>query len=408
MSYFGGKSRWGAEVWQRFGTLDRYIEPFAGSLAVLLANPNQPKSEIVCDTECMIVNFWRAVAADPEAVAHYADWPSFHDDLTARHRWLIKWKAETAPRFSTEPDFFDAKVAGWWVWGISNWIGGGFCIADSAQAQRKMPDKRPFMTTGVGVQAQRRKMPNQIPVTREHGAGGVAAQRQNFPDGIPYVGALPTAGNNGVAANTEKLPDRIPSINAGAQSGKGLAVQRKMRDQIPSIFPPEAWGPRGVNSNRKSLPFAQADGISPENRGERLIPWMRALAKRLSKVVVLNRSWQSACTPTVTGQTRTSMLKTGIFMDPPYRTAPRAATLYDSDNDGTSDDVAVAAFEWAREHGETIKIAYCCHDNDFDLPEGWTKSVQGFNGMARKPETMDCIMWSPACNAEQQRSLFDE
>ena len=49
--YFGGKSRFAKDVWMRFGKLDRYIEPFAGSLAILLANPNQPKSEVVCDTD---------------------------------------------------------------------------------------------------------------------------------------------------------------------------------------------------------------------------------------------------------------------------------------------------------------------------------------------------------------------
>ena len=71
--YFGGKSRWAAEIWARFGRPDRYIEPFAGSLAALLACPHPAPMEIVCDLDGMICNFWRAVAADPERTARYAD-----------------------------------------------------------------------------------------------------------------------------------------------------------------------------------------------------------------------------------------------------------------------------------------------------------------------------------------------
>lgn len=33
--WFGGKSRVAPQVWERFGDVDNYVEPFAGSLAVL-------------------------------------------------------------------------------------------------------------------------------------------------------------------------------------------------------------------------------------------------------------------------------------------------------------------------------------------------------------------------------------
>ena len=38
----GGKSSIAAEVWARFGDVANYTEPFAGSLAVLLARPHWP------------------------------------------------------------------------------------------------------------------------------------------------------------------------------------------------------------------------------------------------------------------------------------------------------------------------------------------------------------------------------
>ena len=44
-TYFGGKSKIANIVWQALGQPKSYIEPFAGSIAVLLARKNyNPKS----------------------------------------------------------------------------------------------------------------------------------------------------------------------------------------------------------------------------------------------------------------------------------------------------------------------------------------------------------------------------
>lgn len=83
--WFGGKSRVQVQVWERFGDVRNYVEPFAGSLAVLLGRPSEPKIETVNDLDCWIANFWRALAADPEQLAHHADWPVNEADLHARH-----------------------------------------------------------------------------------------------------------------------------------------------------------------------------------------------------------------------------------------------------------------------------------------------------------------------------------
>ena len=122
--YYGGKSRRADEIWLRLGAARTYIEPFAGSLAVLLANPCPAEREIVCDTDGLLCNFWRALRADPEGVAEYAEYPAIHQDLTARHRWLREWAEQNANRLSEDPEYCDPKAAGWWVWGISIWTGG--------------------------------------------------------------------------------------------------------------------------------------------------------------------------------------------------------------------------------------------------------------------------------------------
>ena len=124
--WFGGKRRVADIVWARFGNVCNYVEPFAGSLAVLLERPHQPNIETVNDINCYLANFWRAVSAEPQAVAEWSDWPVNEADLHARHTWLVG-QAQFRERMKTDPDYFDVKIAGWWVWGISQWIGSGWC-----------------------------------------------------------------------------------------------------------------------------------------------------------------------------------------------------------------------------------------------------------------------------------------
>jgi len=126
--WFGGKSRAAHLVWAAFGDVPNYVEPFAGSLAVLLARPTSSRIETVNDIDCYLSNFWRAVQAAPELVAEHADWPVNEADLHARHRWLVN-QAEFRERMKQDPEFFDAKIAGWWVWGLCQWIGSGWCAS---------------------------------------------------------------------------------------------------------------------------------------------------------------------------------------------------------------------------------------------------------------------------------------
>jgi DNA adenine methylase len=126
--YFGGKSRIADLVWSRFGTPRNFVEPFAGSLAVLLARPDGwTGTETVNDYDAMIANFWRALQADPDGLAQHADWPVHENDLHARHAWLVGQKESLRGRLEGDPLYYDVQIAGWWVWGIACWIGGGFC-----------------------------------------------------------------------------------------------------------------------------------------------------------------------------------------------------------------------------------------------------------------------------------------
>ena len=129
--YFGGKSRVCEEVWSRFGAVRNYVEPFAGSLAVLLGRPLPFDGvETVNDKDGLLANFWRAMKMHPEEVAHHADWPVNEADLHARHLWLVGQRESLTARLMGDPSWCDPVAAGWWVWGISTWIGSGWCAGE--------------------------------------------------------------------------------------------------------------------------------------------------------------------------------------------------------------------------------------------------------------------------------------
>ncbi len=151
--YFGGKSKIASTVWELFGNVKNYVEPFAGSLAVLRLRPTwhfdgSVRVETVNDLDYFITNFWRAVQQAPEEVAKWANNPIIEADLHARHKWLVEiGKPELASKMHDDPDYYNAKIAGWWVWGINAWIGKGWC----QDANRQLPH---LGNTGKGVNRQ--------------------------------------------------------------------------------------------------------------------------------------------------------------------------------------------------------------------------------------------------------------
>lgn len=165
-----------SELWRRFGDVANYVEPFAGSLAALLLRPLpagavRPRgTETVNDLDAYLSNFWRAVSADPDAVAHYADWPVSELDLHARHRYLVLSSEAVAfrERMRSDPDFYDARMAGWWVWGASCWIGGGWCKAPASERLPHLSDR------GQGDL----RLALQLPHLGDRGRGVAAPERQ--------------------------------------------------------------------------------------------------------------------------------------------------------------------------------------------------------------------------------------
>ena len=159
--WFGGKALACETVWSAFGEVDNYVEPFAGSAAMLLGAPEGKRVETINDADGFVANFWRAVSRDADAVADAADWPCNEVDLIARHSWLVRQAAGLTELLHADPDYFDAKIAGWWCWGACNWIGSGWCSGNGPWVHDgdKIVDSRqlPHLYAGQGIN---RKLPH--------------------------------------------------------------------------------------------------------------------------------------------------------------------------------------------------------------------------------------------------------
>jgi site-specific DNA-adenine methylase len=190
--YFGGKALACEEVWQAFGEVDNYVEPFAGSAAMLLGAPDGKRVETINDADGFVANFWRAVCHDAEAVASHADWPCNESDLFARHAWLIRQREGLVEKLHAAPDWYDAKIAGWWCWGACNWIGSGWCSGTGPWVHdgERMVDSRqlPHLSAGQGINRQ-------LP----HLSAGQGINRQ-----------LPHLGDAGLGINRQ-----LPHLSAG-------------------------------------------------------------------------------------------------------------------------------------------------------------------------------------------------
>jgi D12 class N6 adenine-specific DNA methyltransferase len=354
--WFGGKSKVSDIVWERFGNVPNYVEPFFGSGAVLLNRPHEPHTETVNDLDCMVANFWRALQHDPDAVAMHADNPVNEADQHARHLWLCS-QEEFRERMKVDPEYYDVKIAGWWLWGQCIWIGSGWCSAQLPHlgtAGKGLDRQRPHLgDAGKGLDRQRPHL----------GDAGKGLNRQ-----LPHLGDAGT----GVHRKRPHLGD----------AGTGVHRQR------PHL------------GNAGTGVLCVSDLTSGTRSHESILGYMRALAERLRRVRVCCGDWSRVCGPSPTFKHGI----TGVFLDPPYADeAYRRSDLYASD-DG---QIAHAVRAWALDNGDNpfLRIALCGYEGEHAMPDSWEciawKARGGYgsqgNGAGRENAGRERIWFSPHC-----------
>jgi hypothetical protein len=177
---------------------------------MLLGRPDAGKLETINDADGFVANFWRAVARDPEAVAAHVNWPCNEVDLFARHSWLVRHAGSLLDRLHADPEYSDARIAGWWCWGACNWIGDGWCSG-----------KGPWVHDG-----ERLVNKAQLPHLGDTGMG-VKRQLPHLGDtGMGVNRKLPHLGDAGMGV-TRKLPHL---------AGTGMGRTEFIRDWFAALY----------------------------------------------------------------------------------------------------------------------------------------------------------------------------
>jgi hypothetical protein len=210
--YFGGKRRAAQTVWRALGDPSGYVEPFAGSAAVLLARPSFDgrRVETINDADGWLVNAWRAIQLSPTEVARYAHGPVSEIDYHARLAWLQERRTpELVAWLEGDPEVHDAKAAAWWLYvaacGIGDpWGGGPWRVQDGL-----LVDSRATASAMPGGESTGHSSP--LGVNRELPHLGDAGQ--GIHRALPHLGdagrgihrALPHLGNAGRGIHEEQL-----------------------------------------------------------------------------------------------------------------------------------------------------------------------------------------------------------
>jgi site-specific DNA-adenine methylase len=328
--YFGGKSTVAPVIWAALGQPKHYIEPFFGSGAVLLNRPDYNPTkhmETICDKDGYVANVWRAMQMDPDAVAKVCDWPVNHADLNARRKYLLK-NAGLLAQLVDDPDYFDVKMAGYWIWAASCWIGSGLTRQDSM----------PRVDGEVGVNSFRGKRPH-------IGNDGEGCHH------LAVAGGRPQVGVQGAGVHQA---GQIPILN------HETGVCRR-----PCL------GSEGAHGVHKTTLTADSDNLldvrDPYTPG--LWDWFRQLSERLRRVRVVCGDWNRVCG----GDWQDGRGTCGIFFDPPYSAeAGRDPTIYQEE----STTVAHEVRKWCRSRADRktyrIVLAGYFEEHESLLNEGWT------------------------------------
>ena len=357
-------------MWPRLGNVRAYTEPFYGSGAITLSRQIELAKlgidwspgdtiETANDADPYVTNFWRATQRNADRVAVIADYPVHEADLHARHQWLVD-QADFRERIFTDPDFFNTKIAAWWAWGLSAWIGAGWCALGGHYSQKWTKSARPFINgnaPGQGVHVKHpgrgERDPRRLTGAPNRPAlGGMSVHRQ-----MPRAHAL-----GGMGVHGHRVSVKIPNLTS--HSGRGTGVHRA-----------------GARS--------------------RLLPWFQALRERLRGVRFVCGDFER-----VTG--KSVVLPDhgfgGLFLDPPYPSdAGRHEELYSVDCGQVAHRAHVVALEWGKH--SRMRVAFCGYEGAHVFPDDWEKVAwrssggygAGKNGRGDENRHRERIWFSPAC-----------
>jgi hypothetical protein len=249
-----------------------------------------------------------------------------------------------------DPEYFDAKIAGWWCWGQCCWIGGGWCQTPESASWQTRPSAANPGGTGAG-----------------HGVHGT-----------------PPA----------KLPLLRGDAN-GTSTGAGVNGRPQLADKLSRG--------RGVHGHDAA--------VSCEERRAWLLKWIGQLRDRLRTVRVCCGDWSRVCD---SDSVTTRLGLTGILFDQPYgQEAGRNMNLYATESGTVAHDVRRYCLGRGDDPLMRIVLAGYAGEGHEQLEgHGWSvvawKAAGGYGNRTRKGKAnakRERLWLSPHCKRE--RPLFE-
>ena len=212
--YFGGKRRAARIIWDAIGDPGGYVEPFAGSAAVLLLRPpfRGRRVETINDADGWLVNAWRSIRLSPDETALHAWGPVAEIDYHARLAWLQDRRGDDLVSWlEGDPEAHDAKAAGWWLYVMAAGIGDPFGPGPWRVIDGRLVDTRELPHLGNAGQGVNRELPHLgnagQGVNRELPHLGDAGQGVNRE--LPHLG---DAGQGALVAYMRCLSHRLQRV----------------------------------------------------------------------------------------------------------------------------------------------------------------------------------------------------
>ena len=184
--YFGGKRRAAPLIWDALGDPSGYVEPFAGSAAVLLARPafKGRRVETINDADGWLINTWRAIQLRPSEVAAHAWGPVTEIDYHARLAWLQERRGDGLVSWlEGDPEACDAKAAGWWLYVVACGIGDPFGPGPWRVIDGHLRDVRKLPHLGNAGRGVNRELPH----LGDAGQGALDAYMHRLADRLHRV-----------------------------------------------------------------------------------------------------------------------------------------------------------------------------------------------------------------------------
>ena len=251
--YFGGKRRAAPAIWRALGDPSGYVEPFAGSAAVLLARPGFKgrRVETINDADGWLVNVWRALQLSPHETAAHAFGPVAEIDYHARLAWLQERRTpDLVAWLEGDPEAHDPKAAGWWLYVVACGIGDPFGPGPWRVIDGKLTDTRKLPHLGDAGKGVNRKLPHL-------GDAGKGVNRE-----LPHLG---NAGQGALIAYFDKLARRLHRVRITCGSWERVVKPSVVRsgtggDGARALFLDPPYATSG------DLYAATSEGVSDEVR----------------------------------------------------------------------------------------------------------------------------------------------